>query len=214
MDAFKFAGGGSCFVTAIGCLCALSICGGFITFIVYLGMYAFANPNAAAWYGETMSVDGVLTPGLYADPTTATVPLVDIHGQFVTWFLWGFIQAILPFATVIFAVTCSLISQTLGNAVISIFGCGMGCGGLAWWITGMVWRFSNAGKYASGDIVPEGMDAEKTAAWETGLTADGSLFQYSSGNFMYIYYMIIWIILGVGCGCSLLATILTCICKR
>ena len=67
----------------------------------------------------------------------------------------------------------------------------------------MVWRFSEAGKYASGDVVPQGMDAEATAAWEAGLTADGSLFQYSSGNFMYIFYLITWIALGPACFCCL-----------
>ena len=129
--------------------------------MVYLGIYAFANPNTAAWYGETISVDGVFTPGLFADPTTISVPLVDIHGQFVTWFFWGFIQVMIPFAICIFgAISYTMISNKLGNIVSSVIGCSIGCGGLAWWITGMIWRFSTAGKYASGEIVPAGMDSE------------------------------------------------------
>ena len=197
-------------------LCALSVCGGLLTLSVYLGVYAFANPDAAAWYGETLSVYGVVTPTLFADPTITTVPLVDIHGQFVIWFLWGFIQAMVTITTVILGVTCLTICRSIDNAVLvhSLGGCIIGCGGLAWWITGMVWRFSSAGKYASGDIVPAGMDAEKTAAWEAGLTADGSLFQYSSGNFMYIYYMITWITLGVICIFPFLAAFCSCICKH
>jgi hypothetical protein len=58
------------------------------------------------------------------------------------------------------------------------------------------------------------LDAEAQAAWEAGLTADGSLFQYSSGNFMYIYYLITWIAMGTACGCSMLVMICACICKN
>ena len=114
MDSFKHVGGGGCLATSIACLCILACCGGAITFVVYLGMYAFANPNAAAWYGEIMSADGVLTPGLYADPTEVNILTVDIHGQFVTWFLWGFAQSVLPIAIAILFSICSLISQNLG----------------------------------------------------------------------------------------------------
>jgi len=112
MDSFKHVGGGGCLATSIACLCILACFGGAITFVVYLGMYAFANPNAAAWYGET--IDGIIiTPGLYDDPTKVSTP-VDIHGQFVTWFLWGFAQTVLPIEIAILFSICSLISQNLG----------------------------------------------------------------------------------------------------
>jgi len=38
----------------------------------------------------------------------------------------------------------------------------MACGGLAWWITGIVWRFRSDGAFASGDIPAEkGMDIDE-----------------------------------------------------
>ena len=49
---------------------------------------------------------------------------------------------------------------------------------------GMIWRFSEAGKYASGDDLAEDAEASE-------------LYQISSGKFMAIYYFITWIAMGV-----------------
>lgn len=38
-------------LTTGGC-CLLAICGGIITLIVFYGVFAFANPDSAACYGE------------------------------------------------------------------------------------------------------------------------------------------------------------------
>ena len=37
---------------------------------------------------------------------------------------------------------------------------------------------------------------------------DSKYFQYQSGQFMWIYYMITWIILGVSCVCSCLGGVI------
>ena len=58
---------------------------------------------------------------------------------------------------------------------------------LAWWIAGIAYRFSQRGKYACGDFVPEGMSQED---WVAELKEEDSLYQRSSGNFMFYYYII------------------------
>jgi hypothetical protein len=45
--------------------------------------------------------------------------------------------------------------------------------GLAWWITGIVWRFRSDGLYAVGDILKEGVTEEQ---WAKDIVKDGSLF--------------------------------------
>ena len=200
----------------MACLCGLSCCAAAVTFIVYLGIYAFNNPNAEAWYGNAAGKEMLFETE--ADATTAkATDIVDIHGRFVTWFLWGFIQALLPLATGIIGAICGAISPKLGSCMTGLGGCGIGCGGLAWYIVGLVWRFGAAGKFASGDVMPEGVTED---AWAKAVTCDASVVgdgwcgsQYSSGNFMYIYFLITWILMGVSCGCALIGAIIGCMCK-
>ena len=54
------------------------------------------------------------------------------------------------------------ITPLIGSCVACIFATSMACGGLAWWITGIVWRFRSDGAFASGDIPAEkGMDIDE-----------------------------------------------------
>ena len=80
-----------------------------------------------------------------------------------------------------------MLNTTLGNLCMGLNGCAFACGGLAWWITGIIWRFRADGAFASGDIAPEGTSLDD---WDATITADGSLYQHRSGKFMLIYYFI------------------------
>ena len=80
--------------------------------------------------------------------------------------------------------------------------CGVCSSSLAAWIMGMVWRFNAAGKFASGDDLPEDY-----------VPADDTLLQLSNGKFLGIYYLITWIFLGTACGCSIIGGIVSCLCK-
>ena len=88
-------------------------------------------------------------------------------------------------------------------------GCGFGCGGLAWWVAGIVWRFRSAGKFASGDSLNEYQMIRVEATRDDPT----NYYQLESGKFMYIYYMICFIFFGVSCGCSILGMIVSCLCK-
>ena len=73
MDDFKRMGGEqSPLMMAISCLCALSILGGVITYVVYLGIYGYNNPDPALCYwseGLTHS---------YADEALATMDAISV----------------------------------------------------------------------------------------------------------------------------------------
>ena len=58
---------------------------------------------------------------------------------------------------------------------------------MAWWITGIVWRFNTDGMYSSGDMPDEGFTEQE---WQEKVEAPDSLFQHRSGKFMAIYYFI------------------------
>jgi hypothetical protein len=204
MDGFKsqIVGAGACGI-AISGLCALTCCGGFITFCVFLGKYAFANPNSACFYGTDAAGAESITGVNNAEGT-----LTDVHGDFVTWFTWGFVQQMIPMIGALLITLSTCIHHGLGSFCSGLVGCGAGCGGLAWWIAGLVWRYRASGKFASGDSLDE---AQVTAMEDT--EAAGNFYQISSGRFMSVYYMICFIILGVSCGCSLIGMIVSCLCK-
>ena len=69
-------------------------------FIVFLAVYAVANPDNDAWYGY-IPKDSVEAGQLYGDhlfnkqqdaQQANAEHLVHIHERFTNWFLWGFIQ--------------------------------------------------------------------------------------------------------------------------
>jgi hypothetical protein len=150
METIKnIASGAGGVVTGLAC-CACSVLP--IVMLVYLGIYSFNNPDAAAWYGLS---DG--KQELFLDEAAGNAAgaksLVDMHGRLVTWFLWGFCQMLAPLATALLATIGMAISPTVGSVLGTIGGCGVGCGGLAWWIAGIVWRFRSDGAFAVGDII-------------------------------------------------------------
>ena len=147
-----------------------------IVFLVYLGIYSFNNPDSEAWLGTGVDGKHALFATETKGMTAKATDMVDIHARFIIWFTWGFMQSLVaPLASVIIIGLGSIIHPSLGACCSGLLGCGMSCGGLAWWITGIVWRFRSDGSYATGDIVPEGKSIDE---WETEISIDGSLFQW------------------------------------
>ena len=113
-----------------------------------------------------------------------------------------------PIGGALLTVLAMFISPSLGSCIGPLVGCGAGCGGLAWWIAGIVWRFRSDGAYAAGDVLPNGKELE---AWQTEIEAEGSLFQVKSGKFMFIFYVITWSSMGLCCLCMLVGSIYACV---
>ena len=51
----------------------------------------------------------------------------------------------------------------MATCFMGILGVATGCLGIAFWVTGLVWRFNSMGKFGSGDIAPAGVEA---TAWK------------------------------------------------
>ena len=171
--------------------------------MAYLGKYAFGNPDPAeVWVTSSVNaLDAEVTDYALSQSTAApTDESAAIHDTFVAWFLWGFICEIILPAGFLLGGLATLFSSSLGMCCIGLAGCGKCCGGIAWYIAGIVWRFNAVGRYASGDEVVEQYTAGELLLQQT-----------QSGTFMKTYYMITWIIMAVMCGCSILAGLGTCI---
>jgi hypothetical protein len=184
----------------IGCLCSCGCLAAVITFAVYCGIYAFNNPDPNAWYEAGIIPASGQLVGVMPNTMEGVTP---VHEDFVRWFTWTFANQMVFFGFPIIAGVTALItgcSPGLGKCFGGLSGCALMCSGLVAWIMGMVWRFSEAGRYSSGDYL-----AENEAA--------GPYMQIQSGKFMGIYYLITWILLGVSCGCSILGAIVTACCK-
>ena len=150
-----------------------------------------------AWYGVDAEGKGVLFEKESDATITGDTELEDIHGKFVLWFLWGFVMALAPCAAAPIMAIANCIHETVAKVLGGIVSCGIGCGGLAWWISGIVWRFKSSGSYSSGDQLTE---ADRVAAMDD----ETSLYQIRSGNFMLIYYIIVWSLMG----CSILSSLI------
>ena len=192
----------------VGCLLCVACSALPIVFAVYVGIYAFNNPDSEAWLGTLDADENQLFADKAAAEAATATNIVDIHNRFVIWFLWGFCQILAPLAAGILGGLAMLISPALANFIGGLSGCAVGCGGLAWWITGIVWRFRSDGAYACGDFIPEGKTEEE---WLETITAEGSLFQHHSGKFMAIYYLICWGLMACNCATALIISIIGCI---
>ena len=100
------------------CLCCciittLSLLAIPLIFFIYLGIFAFANPDAAAWVSKDTAGNKISLYSTQSEAEGAGTEVVDIHGRFVSWFLWGFIQMILPCAWICLSCITGMINEKL-----------------------------------------------------------------------------------------------------
>ena len=112
----------------------------------------------------------------YATPSNDVGSMVGVNGmknvskEFVTWFKFGFF---LNIGNLCVGLLQILHFITEANAIAMFWMCiagPLGCGGVAWLITGMVFRWRHIGKVCSGDYygdqaVPIG---EEIYMWKSG----------------------------------------------
>ena len=80
--------------------------------------------------------------------------IVDIHSRFVNWHLWGFFNmAIAPVPLGGLCACSHYFNRNFGKTITLLATCAFSCSLLAWWITGIIWRFRVDGRFACGDII-------------------------------------------------------------
>ena len=132
----------------------------YAVFMIYLGIYAYGNPDPS----RSFYIDGLDTTGLTAEAVETLARSEDIKIRpgypidmahlFRTWFLWGFwgcIFQVCILATVIPLCFCLKSQLNVLNIVGGVFEAISCCSSVAWFILGFFWRFSRAGRVASGE---------------------------------------------------------------
>lgn len=185
------------------CLCSFICVAVSISLPVFMGIYAWGNPDKDAWYGLTPESKHALFEGEDQANESEATDIVHIHARFIAWFTWGFIM-LLPVPLISIASIC-IMDKLCGPGVAAWCAAINSCGGclttMAWWTYGIVLRWSATGAFASGDIIMEG---DSYIEWHDKITEEGSLFQVSSGRFIAIFYFISWGLLATCCFGSLL----------
>ena len=129
---------------SIGALVCISIP---IVFTVFLGIYGFKNPDKAAWIVRTSpTADEFSIFGTLAEAkANQNSEIVNIHGLFVSWFLWGFYLMLSPWAIAIITIITCFLHERVYQITFGVLNCLAGCAWLAWLIVGLVWRFNKYG---------------------------------------------------------------------
>ena len=149
----------------------MAILGAYITFIVYLGIFAFNNPDNEAWIGNLPKEKNVLFPTYEQAFDSDATHVLHISDRFRAWFQWGFVTCIVPISFGVFHLTGILVASIGGenffawiNALCGTL-CGVAtclatCSCQAWLIAGLLWRFSSSGRTAAGAYKPESVSKE------------------------------------------------------
>ena len=136
------------------CIIALFIAVLPVIWLIYIGIYTFDNPDSQAWYGISSDTN---EPALFSSLVSAgnEEKFIDIHGRYVNWFLWAFLQSLAPWILGPIIIIAMFISPEFGSLCGIITFCGMSCSWTAWFIAGILWRFRKEGAFACGDGVSE-----------------------------------------------------------
>jgi len=133
MDGFKsqgegvlqmIQGGGACVLCAAA-TCGLTFCIAQIVFVVFIFIYAFANPDNEGWYAvqTTLSTDGKpafdtqIMAGTEMVDTAANTysDMDDVHSTFVMWFTWSAINYMLLCGVSIFSTVIATFSPGIAS---------------------------------------------------------------------------------------------------
>lgn len=110
-----------------------------------------------------------------------------MHSRFVGWYQWVFITNVTPLFGFLIVRLLKEVNESLSKCTNGCFGMIFGCSTLAWFITGLIWRFNSVGRFAAGDVVPVGADPE---SWNQAIMSQESLFQANSAKMMIIIYLL------------------------
>ena len=137
-----------------------------------------------------------------------------VHSHFVTWFTWGFfLNAYLYAVLCTFLLVSHFCSSQAAKYILINCACLVGMLAIAWYIVGIVWRFSRAGRFAAngdGQII-EVLTIERYA----DVPSQHDLMQYESGKAIFIFYALSYCAFcAILLSCTLLCCIENCPCYR
>ena len=147
------------FLCSCGCLAAS------IAYVVYLGIYAYSNPDSESAY-LVEGLQGCI--GTRAEATEAqlalitsgatTVGMYNTHDVFTKWFAWGFWTTLAPCLSIpLFVIFGCMGQMILTMGLGTIMGVGVTLSWVIWVIMGLVWRFGEISACTRDAIQPIGV---------------------------------------------------------
>ena len=119
-------------------------------------------------------------------------PGKNVTSEFVTWFKFGFVLNLLYIVYGLMIIIAISPSCELLGACSGLFNCLVSCGGIAWYITGIIFRWRHFGKVCSGEY------------WDRS-SVEPNVYMVKTGATMANYYYITWVVFGITllgwCGC-------------
>ena len=215
MDAMKNSG----WAKASCCAISLIVVGVFATATVFLGIYAFNNPDPeACWVVKGMDDPTTTRDAAVNEADTKSVDItegypVDMHRIYIAWFTWGFYAKVAMTALMIISMLVGCWKEKAGMIVGSI---SMGLyvtNGIVWAACGALWRFSGAGLIAAGDKLERDFDVTDDV-WEAQLqlAQDERGIQIKNGRFMKIYLILLAWLAGLFLVGMFVTSLIVCCC--
>ena len=155
-------------------------------------VYAFDNPDVAKNGFECYASNG--------DNFGYGVDLggrKNVSAEFITWFKFGFVINVAYLTVGVLQLTHYLTELAFIGAIWMCIGIPMGCGTLAWFITGMVFRWRHLGEVCSGKYY----DANAAVT-------EPDVYMWKSGKFMQIYFILCFSLCCCTCICGCCAGII------
>jgi len=128
----------------------------FIVLTVYLGQYAFSNPDpSSCWITKGVDAAALTKDAAILKAKEASVDVpegypVEMHRVFVAWAMWGFLQNAVMITVI--ALTIILVAFVpIMPTIASVTGMGWCIGTILWLVFGAIWRYSFGGGVSSGD---------------------------------------------------------------
>ena len=159
------------------CACAFILPSFVLAYFMF--SYGFNNPDVAdtglecyARYGDNIGYP--FAPGK------------NVTSEFETWFKFGFVLNLLHMLYGVAIIIAISPSCELLGACSGLCNCLTSCGGLAWYITGIVFRWRHYGRVCSGEY------------WNKD-SGEPNVYMTETGGLMYYYYIVTWIVMGLSC---------------
>ena len=144
--------------TAIATVATLAIF--FVIVLIYLGVYSYGNPDTPnAFYIDgldevALTEKYILTVAEEQNVTVRPGYPVNMAKLFRTWFMWGFWGSIIQLILLTVTIPLYFLCKTNLYVIEVVYGIAQAClccSNTAWFILGFFWRFSRAGRVASGE---------------------------------------------------------------
>ena len=101
-----------------------------------------------------------------------------------------------PLPIMIFTLIAYVINKVFAHVIVAFFACLLGISAFAWFVMGIILRFKHNGSFSTGSLEPSNNDKPD---WYSSNYTNESLFQYKSGNFMLVFYVLMFVIQGLAC---------------